>query len=81
MEHLVPTVDYYPDVSASDLGELEGALGFKEGCFREEREAQAGLRVGRSSRASAASWVFITYSAVKVLSSRSCSDSSAAPGK
>lgn len=90
MEHLVPTVDYYPDVSALDPRELEwqgtgrGALGFKEGCFCEEREAQAGLRVGRSSRewmgsrASAASWVFTFYSAMKVLSSGSRSDSPAA---
>lgn len=88
MEHLVPTVDYYPDVSALDPGELESTLGFKEGCFWEEREARWGCRVGRSSRewmgsgASAASWVFITfYSAVKVLSSGSRSDSPVAPSR
>lgn len=49
MEHLVPTVDYYPDVSGWNLRELQrqvtgrGNLGFREGCFREGRETQMGL--------------------------------------
>lgn len=68
MEHLVPTVDYYPDVSAS-----------RKAASGRRGRPRRGCRVGWSSRASAASWVFITYSAVKVLSSRSCSDSPAAP--
>lgn len=54
MEHLVPTVDYYPDVSAWGLemgGTVRGHLGSRGSCFGDGKEGPD--RAGQSNRGEA----------------------------